>query len=83
MTRSPRASPWALAHAGYMSTRSGRGTPRQTLRVPEALWIRFGAAAARAETDRSALVRALIAWYVREPGARLPERPGLSNCDYR
>ena len=52
--------------------RSGRGTARQTVRVDEDLWARFGAVA---DPDRSAVLREFIAWYVREPGAKLPARP--------
>lgn len=58
-----------------MSSRSGRGTPRQTVRIPEPAWIAFGEAAERLGTDRSALIRAFVEWYVREPGAKLPPRP--------
>jgi hypothetical protein len=36
------------------------------------LWERFGEVA---EPDRSAVLRAFVAWYVREPGAKLPVRP--------
>jgi hypothetical protein len=43
--------------------------------VPDVLWDRFGELAAVAGTDRAALIRRLIAWYVREPGAKLPDRP--------
>lgn len=47
-------------------------TPRQTVRVDKALWDKFGATAGR---ERSEVVRQLIRWYVREPGAKLPQRP--------
>jgi hypothetical protein len=53
----------------------GRGTPKVTLRVPEALWWAFGRAARVAGADRAALLREFIRWYVREPGAKLPRRP--------
>ena len=36
---------------------------------------RFGEAAKAQGTDRSALVRAFVAWYMREQGAELPRRP--------
>lgn len=55
--------------------RSGRGTARQTIRVEEALWDRFGVVAAAQDTNRSALLREFIAWYVRVPGAKMPKRP--------
>ena len=48
-----------------------RGRPNITLRLDEDLWHAFGQ---RAE-DRSAVLRAFIRWYVREPGAKLPARP--------
>jgi hypothetical protein len=53
----------------------GRGTPHAGIRVPEQLWQRFLEVAREQDTDRSALIRAFIAWYVREPGATLPKRP--------
>lgn len=53
----------------------GRGTPLACLRVPEADWAAFKTAAKQAGTDRSALVRAFIAWYLNQPGAKLPKRP--------
>jgi len=53
----------------------GRGTPLACIRVPEQDWAAFKAAAGRAGTDRSALIRAFIAWYMRQPGATLPKRP--------
>jgi len=43
-----------------------------SIRVPEQLWARLGELA---EPDRSAVIRELIAWYVRQPGAKLPRRP--------
>jgi hypothetical protein len=55
--------------------RSGRGTARQTIRIDEATWERFGNASAAAGADRSAVLRDFIRWYVGEPGTALPERP--------
>jgi hypothetical protein len=39
------------------------------------LWDRFGELAAAVGSDRSTVIRELIAWYVRQPGAKLPNRP--------
>ena len=52
-------------------------TPSQNFRVDADLWDRFGNAIERAEpgSDRSKTLRQFIAWYVREPGAKLPARP--------
>lgn len=44
-------------------------------RCPPALWSAFGQAAREAGTNRAELLRAFIRWYIREKGARLPERP--------
>lgn len=46
-----------------------------TLRVPEELWERFGEAAQRAGSDRAAIMREFIRWYVREAGAGPLRRP--------
>jgi len=43
--------------------------------MPAELWQRLGEVAEAAGMDRSAVIRALVAWYVREPGAKLPRRP--------
>ena len=61
--------------------RSGRGTARQTIRVDDALWTRFGVVATRQDTDRSALLREFIAWYLRVPAAKLPKRPDATEPD--
>ncbi|WP_432010161.1 hypothetical protein [Streptomyces cucumeris] len=42
------------------------------------LWNDFEAAAAAADTDRSAVTRQLWEWYVQRPGATLPRRPDPS-----
>lgn len=43
--------------------------------MPEELWSEFGEATGRAGTDRSAVLRAFIRWYIRERGAKAPPRP--------
>lgn len=53
----------------------GRGTPHAGIRIDPALWEHFRELAEAAGTDRSTVVRELIRWYVREPGAKLPDRP--------
>jgi hypothetical protein len=44
-------------------------------RVPLEKWNRLGRAAASQGTDRSKVINELIDWYLRERGAKLPERP--------
>ena len=53
----------------------GRGTPKFGIRVPEVVWQQFGEAVATLGTDRSAVLREFLAWYLRQPGAKLPPRP--------
>lgn len=50
-------------------------TPLRNIRLDDDLWLRLGEVAAEQGTDRSAIVRSLVAWFVREPGAKPPHRP--------
>jgi hypothetical protein len=50
-------------------------TPVRPIRVDQELWDEFGQATAAGDTDRSAALRAFMAWYARRPGAKLPVRP--------
>lgn len=43
--------------------------------IPDEEVEAFDAAARASDSDRSAITRALWAWYSRQPGAELPERP--------
>lgn len=54
-------------------------TPLRNVRVDDDLWERLGEVADQQETDRSAIIRALVAWFVREPGAKMPTRPSEEN----
>ena len=49
-------------------------TPHRQVRMDEATWQRLGAVAAERGTDRSAIIRDLVRWWLREPGARMPGR---------
>lgn len=44
---------------------------RVAISLPEPFWIRLG----KLTSNRSEIIRALVAWYLREPGAKLPDRP--------
>jgi len=46
---------------------------RVAVSLPERLWVRLGKLVG--DRNRSTVIRALVAWYLREPGAKLPERP--------
>lgn len=61
----------------YSHLMARRGRPNITIRMDPDQWERFG----QLTDDRSAVVRALVAWYVRDPGAKLPRRPGIPRTD--
>lgn len=46
---------------------------RVAISLPEPLWLRLGKLVG--DRNRSEVIRSLVAWYLREPGAKLPERP--------
>lgn len=49
------------------------GSPNRAFRMVDiGLWERFGAIA---RPNRSTVLREFIAWYLREPKAKLPARP--------
>lgn len=50
-------------------------TPVRPIRVDHDLWNAFGQATTANGTDRSAALRAFMAWYARRPSAKLPSRP--------
>lgn len=50
-------------------------TPPRPIRVDDDLWKRFGHATTLAGADRSATIRDFMAWYARDPGAKMPRRP--------
>jgi hypothetical protein len=54
-------------------------TPHRQIRVDDEPWTRFGDLATTAGTDRSALIRSFISWYLRLPGAKLPRRPSIGD----
>lgn len=47
-------------------------TPHRTIRAPDEEWDEFKE---RAGSDMTGVIRQFIRWYLRWPGARLPERP--------
>lgn len=49
-------------------------TPARQIRIGHT-WYDFDAAAKAMGTERAAVIRELIDWYIREPGAKLPARP--------
>lgn len=49
-------------------------TPIRRFRMDDDLWDAFGDAVPD-DTDRSDVLRRFVAWYLRRPGAKPPERP--------
>jgi hypothetical protein len=49
-------------------------TPISRFRIDGDEWKAFGEAVPR-DTDRSAVLRDFVAWYLRRPGAKMPKRP--------
>lgn len=65
-----------VATPGYgsgMSPNQPKTPPRQ-IRIGDE-WYEFDTAAKSMDTERAALIREFIAWYLRKPGAKLPARP--------
>lgn len=65
-----------VATPGYgqgMSPNMPKTPPRQ-IRIGDT-WYDFDAAAKAMGTERATVIRELIDWYIREPGAKLPSRP--------
>lgn len=62
-----------------MSDMSENQTPPRLMRIDDVLWEAFGRLAGT--RNRSRLVRDFIAWYTRQPGAKLPQRPPASPHD--
>ena len=60
-----------------------KGNPRQAFRFDPDLWTLFCATVDVAEPpiDRSEVIRQFVRWYVREKGAKLPERPAKELID--
>jgi hypothetical protein len=56
-----------------MAEKDRHQLPRAVFSIDGALWRRFGTAAGAGK--RPEMLRAFIRWYLREPGAKLPERP--------
>lgn len=75
-----------MTHVSTPRYRSGMSpnapkTPVRPIRVDADLWDEFGKAATASDSDRSAVLRAFMAWYARRPGAKPPTRPATTPSD--
>ncbi|MEV4861482.1 hypothetical protein [Streptomyces ossamyceticus] len=50
-------------------------TQHRSVRVSDDDWRDLGTATASLGTDRGKVIKEFIAWYLRRPGAKIPERP--------
>jgi hypothetical protein len=50
-------------------------TPNHSVRMPNERWDALDKKSKQVGSDRAKVVNDLAAWYVREDGAELPERP--------
>lgn len=50
-------------------------TQHRSVRIEEADWTDADMATKRMGTDRAKIINQFIRWYLRRPGAKLPERP--------
>jgi hypothetical protein len=73
----PYAQKLSEEEANVGRPRTGQ-TPVQHLRIPDDDWGAFGEVLGR---DAHGTIRAVIRWYLREPGAKLPERPARDEID--
>ena len=53
-------------------------TPTRPVRLDDEDWEGLGEVAAAKGTNRSALIRDFVRWFLGRPGAELPERPAAS-----
>lgn len=68
-----------VATPGYRSRMPNQPkTPARQMRIGDE-WYDFDLAAKAQDTERAAVIRAFIDWYIQRPGAELPERPEASH----
>lgn len=50
-------------------------TQHRSVRVPDDDWADLETATSAVGSDRGTVIKEFIRWYLRRPGAKLPERP--------
>ena len=85
----PNVKPVKIAHAAdteiaYAAATIPRvpnqpKTPNRAIRISDEDWADFRASADASGFDRTKVINQFIRWYLRRPGAKLPERPAPGN----
>jgi len=55
------------------------GTQHRSVRVSDEDWADLEAATGTLDSDRATVIKQFIRWYLRRPGAKLPERPAVAS----
>lgn len=64
-------------HSADMADESSwKITKVRSIRLEQDLWDDLGPAAQKVGHDRAGVIRQFVRWYLRRPGADLPQRPG-------
>ena len=56
-------------------------TQHRSVRIPDDDWADLDDATKAVGSDRGTLIKEFIRWYLRRPGAKLPERPPRKPAD--
>lgn len=59
---------------GHLSD-DGKRTPIRSVRISDVDWADLLTATVAMRSDRGTVIRQMLRWYLRRPGAKLPERP--------
>ena len=51
------------------------GTQHRSVRISDEDWTDLETATGELRSDRGTVIKQFIRWYLRRPGAKLPERP--------
>lgn len=69
--------PMQPVHSGAMADESEwKITKSKSLRLEDDLWDDLEPATKQVGNTRTGVIRGFVRWYLRRPGAELPQRPG-------
>lgn len=76
-TTSDAAAQWAppVRCAAVPIPDEERDAKPRNVRFKDPRWDRFGKQVAKSDDTRTRVINQFVAWYNREPGAKLPQRP--------